>query len=402
MTTEMLTNLTLIGVGVVLAAFLFQPRVMNAPGWRATITPLASIIGSGFLVAGPILVDSVGAMAPLAMAALCGVAYLYGSSIRYSITEIDGAGGALSGGLLTMERLADVVLSFAYFVSVAYYLNLFAAFGLRLFGVIEPGAIRGLATAAIAVTGILGAVGGLRALERLETVAVDLKLAVIGGLIAALAVASGTGAAPAPGPVEKAWSGHAFQVVLGLIILVQGFETSRYLGDEYDARTRVRTMRLAQAVSSVIYVAFIWFAAAYFSGGLSGSGSETAIIDMLKPIGAAVYPLLIAAALASQSSAAIADLNGAGGLIAEVSKHRIPVNLGYLVTAALAIAMTWSANIFEIITYASKAFVAYYGLQAALAAALAWERGRYGRAALYGAGIVLAVLVIAVAVPADV
>lgn len=116
MTTEMLTNLTLIGVGVVLAAFLFQPRVMNAPGWRATITPLASIIGSGFLVAGPILVDSVGAMAPLAMAALCGVAYLYGSSIRYSITEIDGAGGALSGGLLTMERLADVVLSFAYFV----------------------------------------------------------------------------------------------------------------------------------------------------------------------------------------------------------------------------------------------------------------------------------------------
>ena len=32
-------------------------------------------------------------------------------------------------------------------------------------------------------------------------------------------------------------------IFLGLVILVQGFETSRYLGGKYDPLTRVRTMR---------------------------------------------------------------------------------------------------------------------------------------------------------------
>jgi hypothetical protein len=36
---------------------------------------------------------------------------------------------------------------------------------------------------------------------------------------------------------------HEIGIVLGLVILVQGFETSRYLGAAYDRPTRVRTMR---------------------------------------------------------------------------------------------------------------------------------------------------------------
>jgi hypothetical protein len=41
-------------------AVLIWPRVANSIVWRATITPLASIIGSGFLVLGPILGVSYG------------------------------------------------------------------------------------------------------------------------------------------------------------------------------------------------------------------------------------------------------------------------------------------------------------------------------------------------------
>jgi hypothetical protein len=39
---------------------LLMPRVAGIKTWRATMTPLASIIGSGFLVLGPILDSSYG------------------------------------------------------------------------------------------------------------------------------------------------------------------------------------------------------------------------------------------------------------------------------------------------------------------------------------------------------
>ena len=65
-----LNNLILVSVALLLAILSFQPRLMAAPGWRATVTPLASIIGSGFLVAGPILAHAVGPWAWLAMLAV--------------------------------------------------------------------------------------------------------------------------------------------------------------------------------------------------------------------------------------------------------------------------------------------------------------------------------------------
>jgi len=48
-------NALIIGVTVITGAILLYPRLANAPLWRAAITPLASIIGSGFLMLGPIL-----------------------------------------------------------------------------------------------------------------------------------------------------------------------------------------------------------------------------------------------------------------------------------------------------------------------------------------------------------
>ena len=397
----MLINIALVGIAAVLAVVLFHRRVLKARLWRATVTPLASIIGSGFLISGPILAHSAGGLAPVVMLGLCAIAYLYGSAIRYTMVIQEDSDDPLTKRMVALATLSDFALSIAYFVSVAYYLNLFAAFGLRLVGVIDPQMTRLVSTVAIAAVGTIGLLGGLRALERLEILAVALKLAVIGAVIGGLAVAIGIGAAPSPlVPIRKV-DVHEVQVVLGLIILVQGFETSRYLGAEYSAAERVRSMRWAQILATAVYVSFIGFAGGYFSGGLPESGAETAIIDMLAPLSVLVTPMLLAAALASQSSAAIADLNGAGGLLSEVTGKRVSVNLGNLATAGAAVAITWSADIFEIITYASKAFVAYYGLQALLASWLALRRREYGFAALYGAGVVLAVVVIVFAIPAE-
>jgi len=69
-------NTAILVVVVLCGALLLYPRLANARLWRATITPLASIIGSGFLVIGPILQVSFGYAAPIAMLILAVFAYL--------------------------------------------------------------------------------------------------------------------------------------------------------------------------------------------------------------------------------------------------------------------------------------------------------------------------------------
>jgi len=397
-------NAILILGSLLFAGVFFYPRLLGSRLWRATVTPLASIVGSGFLVSGPVLAHAAGNFAWLAMLGLCAIAYLFGAAIRFNIFHVEpGLADGPSRIEAGLERASNLALSLAYFVSVAYYLNLFASFGLRLGDVIDPYWTRVVATAVIAGIGILGGLGGLRSLERLEVGAVGLKLSLIGALFVALAFASvvkldaGTFAWVPP---EHTHGIHEVFILLGLVILVQGFETSRYLGDEYDAKTRARTMRWAQWIATGIYLVFMLLVTSYFTDGLPEQGGETAIIDMLKPVGTAVAPLIICVALASQLSAAIADMNGAGGLLSESTQKRLRVNAGNLVTALMAIAITWAADIFEIITYASKAFVIYYALQSSQAAIAAWGRGRYGLAALFGAGVLFAVAVVVFAVPA--
>jgi hypothetical protein len=66
-------------------AALFAPRLTASPVWRATVTPLASIVGSGFLVSFPLLTHDLGFYALIAMAGLAVFAYPFGGAIRFNI-----------------------------------------------------------------------------------------------------------------------------------------------------------------------------------------------------------------------------------------------------------------------------------------------------------------------------
>lgn len=392
------SNTVLIVFTLFAAGIFFYPRLLRSSGWRATVTPLASIIGSGFLIVGPILSETFGDSAWIAMLLLCAIGYLYGAAIRYNIRYVEPDLAQLTGLPSLLERSSHAALSVSYFISVAYYLNLFSAFGLRVFGVDDRTSVQIVATLVIAATGLIGLKGGLRALERLEVGAVGIKLAVIIGLLASLVIF-------ASDPRNIWRSGEAnpgiesLQILLGLVILVQGFETSRYLGSEYQAEMRIRTMRYAQWISTAIYLSFVFLLTHLFQDGVRQSGGETVIIDMLHPLGGAVVPLLIIAALASQSSASIADMNGASGLLFETTRGRLSVNTGNFTTALVAIAVTWSGNIYTIITYASKAFVIYYGLQSLQAVLSALRRQHPYDACLFTAGVILAILVVMFGVP---
>jgi len=72
-------------VTLVATAALFAARLTASPVWRATVTPLASIVGSGFLVSFPPLTHDLGSYAVIAMAGLVVFAYLLGGAIRFNI-----------------------------------------------------------------------------------------------------------------------------------------------------------------------------------------------------------------------------------------------------------------------------------------------------------------------------
>jgi len=388
-------NALILTVVVAAGAVLVWPRLANAPLWRATITPLASIIGSGFLVLGPILDVSYGGFAPVVMIGLCVVAYLFGSAIRYNIAQIERV-ARRSSLIERSETLASAVLALAFIISVAYYLNLFGAFGVSLTSVDDPFHANLLTTAVFMLILIVGWTRGFSALERLEQVSVGLKLAIIAGLLFGLAVHFGQATTQNALEFDPAnvtgWAG--LTLMAGLIVTVQGFETSRYLGANYDAATRIKSMRLAQWVSAIIYVIYISLLTFAFDSAKL-TLDETAIIDLMEVVAPILPLLLVAAALSAQFSAAVADTSGSGGLISELSAGKVSPKAAYALLGGVGLILPWSANIFHIISYASRAFAAYYGIQAAIAALSARAVGHNGTFALF-AGLAVSGCAIAI------
>lgn len=357
-----------------MALFLW-PRVLQATLWRAIITPLASVIGSGFLVLGPILGASFGGYAPLAMLLLCMAAYGFGHAIRFNISYINKQTDQKPSEQ-ALETLASWTLAFAYVISVAYYLNLFGAFGVSLTAFDDAFSAKLLSSAVLLIILAVGWTKGFSAMERLEQFSVSLKLAIIAGLLIGLAVhvkdqAIG-GALHFDDAVITGWSSLALG--FGLIITVQGFEISRYLGAAYDAPTRINSMKLAQYIASIIYITYIVLLT--YSFDLRGlSTDETAIIGMMAIVAPVLPLLLVAAALSAQFSAAVADTNGAGGLLNELSNNRIKESTAYALLVSSGLLITWTANLFEIIAYASRAYALYYATQALIAALNARHSG---------------------------
>ena len=119
----------------------------------------------------------------------------------------------------------------------------------------------------------------------------------------------------------------------------------------------------------------------------SSSFGQTVIAPILPP-------LLVAAALAAQFSAAIADTSGSGGLFAELTSNRVTPRMAYALLTAIGLLLTWTANVFEIISYASRAFALYYALQALIAVLYARERNEHWRSAGFAALVLLGVAIV--------
>ncbi len=385
------------------AVLLLQPRVRTSTTWRAMATPLASIIGSGFLVLAPLLAASVGAWAPLAILGVVTLAYGIGASIRFNIAHAEPLLDADEPprALQAIDRLSRIALGIAYMISVAFYLRLLASFVLDGVGIQSDIAARALTTLVLATLTLIGTTHGLRGIESVEIPAVDLKLVVIGGLLAGMLVYNLVHGADVLHAYEHHSISHdAFDVVrrvAGMLLVVQGFETSRYLGRYYEAETRVRTMRLGQLISGAIYVVFAGLVVVLF-GDLGDGAQETAILDAARVVTPLLVPLVILAAIGSQLSAAAADTAGGAEMLAG-EQHHGHGNFGYLVVGIGAITIVWLTDIFSIVAIASRAFALYYLAQAVIATMTAVQahRDRWRRVVVANVAlsVVLAFVVVA-------
>ena len=367
-------------------ALLFSGRVRRSRGWRATVTPLASIIGSGFLVIAPLLAATAGRYSLLAIAALVGLGYLCGEVIRFNIVHIEPMLGNPEQGsvVATLERLSKVALGAAYIISVAFYLELLSAFLLRGLHIRNEVGADIVTTLFLLFIGIMGKLYGLGMLESMEEYSVSVKLAIIAGLLAGLAYFNANLALTGQWHLQfpdNDFTLGSFRTLLGALIVVQGFETSRFLGKKYDANERVRTMRFAQIVSGAIYCIFVALVAAVITPDLEVT--ETEIVDLSGRVSPVLPAALILAAAMSQFSASVADTVGAGGLLFETSRSKLSLRNSYLVIALAAVWLAWTTNVFEIISLASRAFALYYCLQALEAGVVAFGKKMLGRTVLF-------------------
>ena len=220
-------NAVIIFVALALGGYLaFSRRLAASSNWKATVTPLASIMGSGFLVSAPLLGGLVGNLALVCMAMLLVLAFMVGGAIRFNIRHFEPIENSGRGLAQNIAFLSRIVLVGAYFISVTYYLELLAAFALTTVGVQSELAANGITTGLLVVIGGIGIWRGLGELEAVEKYAVALNLGMIGALLTSLAIynvrllITGEWALPS---VSSVIDFQDLRVLLGLLIVVQGF-----------------------------------------------------------------------------------------------------------------------------------------------------------------------------------
>jgi hypothetical protein len=222
--------------------------------------------------------------------------------------------------------------------------------------------------AVISIIGFVGYTKGLDMLENLEKVALGVTLIIIVALLTGFAfydvnTLKGAGIQLPKIPDHSWW--QILTLVGGTLIVVQGFETSRYLAEEFDTETRIRSCRLSQIVSTGVYIVFILLAIPLMH--FLGAKVEDNALTMLAGKASVLLPVpLVIAAVLSQFSAAVADTIGGGGNMVEATKQHVDSRHAYLLICGIAIMVAFF-NTLTVLALASRAFAFYYTLQCLVA-----------------------------------
>jgi hypothetical protein len=379
-----------------LAGFLYRPKVQESGTYKATVVPLAEIMDVGFIVFSPVIILLFGYYATWAMLGLCVLAILTGFAISYNIENYEpliGKPDPLHG----WNSLALWALLAASVVNVAYYAQLLMTLVWLPLGLYSPGLVTATAALLLCILTIYGFAKGLMALNELGNKTTAFNVAAIVAVLVAFAVynvqrlVGGDFDLP---HFNAADNEEAFRKLLGLFVLVQGFESSRYIGAYVSADERVKTMRSAQYISSAVYVLFVAFSLILFAS-VKAPDNVTAIFEVSKQVSVFLPFLIMAAALGSQLSAIVNDTETRTEMMAGQVGERLPRPWTFPLFLVPAILVVLLTEVSSAVALASRVFAAYYLSQALIAGRLAWRAERWAWVAFF-AGIALAMAAVAV------
>lgn len=359
----------------------------------ATVTPLASIFGSGFLIIIPILERELGALAVVGMAGVCLVAWMVGIAIRHNVAVVEplADAGRLDATTSRIDRASDLVIVVAYVISVALYLRILALF---VVGYVSSGSGASERLLAVILVGLITAVGlvrgfaGLELLERLALGSVLVLVLAIGATFAGNDASQLLGGGVRLPPVPGSGLVSVLLVLGGIVITVQGFETVRYL-QHIDREARIAGCRLSQVISSIVYILIVALATPLMGLG-TRSGADRGLLELVQRIAPLLALPLVLCAVFSQFSAATADTEAGVGNLRVIGWAPLRGRRRYLLVGGAAALLAGTFGTSVIIVVASRAFAAYYALQCTVA--LRTSNRRSTRVA-YG---VLALLMVAI------
>ena len=316
--------------------------------------------------------SAVGPYAFFAMAGICFVAYFVGTVIRHNIIHAEPLieDGSAKKSTIILEEISDFALVIAYIISVMLYIRILTTYGLEFFGADSERNQQVLTTGIILFILFIGTVRGLRSLENLEIWSLLSTFAIISVMIVMFFIhdvkllLDGNVILPEI-PDKTPWV--VITVLAGTLIVVQGFETPRYLGESFGMDTRVRASRNSQFIATFIYLGFVGLATPLLHLLVGDEVQENGLMIIASAVAVWLTAPLVLAALFSQFSAATADVIAGSGNLQEALRHKIKVRTIYWIICLAAIALNWSANIIQVLAYASKAFAFYYFVQALVA-----------------------------------
>jgi hypothetical protein len=380
-----------------LAWILYRPKVQESSTYKATVVPLAGIMDVGFIVFSPVIILLFGYDATWVMLGLCTLGILTGFAISYNINNYEPLIGK-PDPLHRWNSIALWALIAATVVNEAYRaVLLMTLVFLPLGDLYSPGLVTATAAVLLGILAIYAFAKGLISLNNFANKSVAFNLSAI----AAIVVAFGTFNVQRLVGGDFDWphfnapdDAEAFRKLLGLFVLVQGFESSRYIGAYFSADERVRTMRSAQYISSAVYVVFVLFSLVLFAGVMVPHNA-TAIFVVSEQVSVFLPFLIMVAALGSQLSAIVDDTQTRSEMLVAQLGDRLPRQWSFPLFLVPAILVVLLTDVSSVVALASRVFAAYYLSQALIAGRLAWRAERWAWVAFF-TGIALAMALVAV------
>jgi hypothetical protein len=364
-----------VGVGLlvilVIAFILYRPAIQQSKVYQATVVPLANIMDVGFILFAPAIVLLAGFRAPFFMLGICLVAMAVGLAMAYNIQHYEAIAGE-GGRPDRLETTSEWALLGASMVNIAYYTMLLIALVLLPFNRATSGRQPLLGAILLGALVVIGFFGGMDWLNRQGDRTTAFNLSAVIGVVVAFIVFN-----------LQEWLGGRWELgdsqsitsddirkVIGLFAIVQGFEASRYIGVRFAAERRITTMRVAQVISTVVFVTFILSLLVIFLPP-AGEADGTAIFRASDAVGDTLPWLLLLAAIGSQTSAIIGATSSRSDMLVSRGVGRRYTFLIILIPAILLVLLV---DVNVAVNLASRVFAAYFIIQASLAGLLATRK----------------------------